>query len=224
MIILVTYLGTVVFSFALEKYHEMVMMKDISDAGYKLKESDDEGTHSAIKVQDDHILIPFVNMYEAISNYISYQNNLFTFLSEASMLDLVEEMSKKEKEVYNQNPTLLNAYFLQKKMVFNRARSHSLTLDDGSTIYYLFDNEEIIKIVEATGSLENKSEQEQTEILVNEYIKATDELAEKYESMHQDRRLEELQIQREYFKLAKRYLEMYRDGKLDEEKVRKLNK
>ena len=221
MIIAVTCLGTYALSFLIEKYHQLVLMKDMADAGYKLKENNDPDTHKNIKVVDDYILIPFLNVYEAVSNYIQYINSKYLFLTEAHMLDLIEEMSKKEKEIYNKKPTMLNAYFLQSKMEFRRRRSQSLDYEDGSQIFFNINDKKGVELVEVIGPLNRKSESEQKVILVESLNAVLDFYEEKYKENNFG---EDLEKELENIAVTRSYLEKAKDNYEGDVKIRKLSK
>ena len=53
--------------------------------------------------------VPIVNILHSYNDIIDYNNNTDVIFDALSSMDLIEEMTEKEKEIYKDKPTILNA-------------------------------------------------------------------------------------------------------------------
>ena len=107
-------IGTVGVSKTAEIVNSLRVFKDAADRGYKLKQA----TRVEINITDDDEdvqlrklarWIPIVNILHSYNDIIDYNNNTDVIFDALSSMDLIEEMTEKEKEIYKDKPTILNA-------------------------------------------------------------------------------------------------------------------
>ena len=107
-------IGTVGVSKTAEIVNSLRVFKDAADRGYKLKHA----TMVEINITDDNEnvqlrklarWVPIVNILRSYNDIIDYNNNTDVIFDALSSMDLIEEMTEKEKEIYKDKPTILNA-------------------------------------------------------------------------------------------------------------------
>lgn len=107
-------IGTVGVSKTAEIVNSLRIFKDAADRGYKLKQA----TRVEINITDDNEdvqlrklarWVPIVNILHSYNDIITYNDNMDTIFNALDSMDLIEEMSDLEKEIYNNKPTVLNA-------------------------------------------------------------------------------------------------------------------
>lgn len=103
--------GTIGVSRIADVANSLRIFKDAADKGYKIK----PGGKVILNPNEDVQLkkmarwVPIVNLLDTYNNIIAYNNNVDLILKALEEMDLLEEMSDDEKEIYNKKPTTLNA-------------------------------------------------------------------------------------------------------------------
>ena len=165
MEILLTYLITIIFSILLDFYLEIKVNKDLYDNGYKYKEesiSNLKDTYKEFIINDKLTLfIPIVNILLRLINIEDYNNKYIFIINELESINTVERLNKFEEEIYNENPTWINALLLPKRMELIKNDCETLNIYQGKetgTIYYETDDlMEHIKIIDADGDFKGQN-------------------------------------------------------------------
>ena len=209
--IILLYLTTILVSKAIDTYNILVRMKDLTDAGYKLKNDRIiEDMHKELKVRADYWYIPFYNMYDSLACFYDYiSNDKSMLLYQEYKYDRVEELNPREKKKYEENPSMLNAYLLEYKMENIRSKSNSISLSDGSKIFYTMDSEEGIKFVDCIGPSQYRDEKQLTSYLLDGYELIIDEYANNLKEY--DLTEEELNLKLEQINEVKIYINTARE-------------
>ena len=121
---LLIWLGTTVTSVGMSFIQTVGIIKDLSDAGYKLdmdalskfKEKNNNNNNNSLL----YFLIPFVNMLYVYDISIKYNNNRYFILDQCRVLGLIEKMSDAERKEYEKNPTGLHVYGMLIKDTINK--------------------------------------------------------------------------------------------------------
>ena len=182
--LLIMYLASVLISKGIDTYNVLLRMKDLTDAGYKLRNDKImEDMHKEIRIKNDYWYVPFYNIYDSLLGYFDYVNNdKSTLLYQEYQADRVEELNPREKRKYEESPTMLNAYLLEYKMENIRNKSSKINLSDGSVLYYTMDAEEGIKFVDCVGPSQYRDERQLTTYLIDGYDLILDEYLEQLEN------------------------------------------
>lgn len=112
--LLILWVSTYLISKGVDVSLVLRMFKDVADCGYKLKiKRLSDFVNSAQPKQEQKTfiikLIPVLNVLYSFKNMIDYSNFRAQFLDELNVLDCVEEMTSKEKELYEKKSTGLAA-------------------------------------------------------------------------------------------------------------------
>ena len=210
--IILMYFSTILISKGIDTYNILSRMKDLTDAGYKLKmETIDNDIHKELRIKDDYWLIPFYNIYDALKGYYDYQNNKSDLLYQEYSFDRVEELNPREKRKYEESPTMLNAWLLQYKMENIRDNASEISLSDGSKIYYTMDALDGIKFVDCIGPSQYRDERQLTSYLLDGYELVIDEYQTNIEKEITDideleQKIKDINEIREYLKTAREKL------------------
>jgi len=146
---------------------ELRIFKDAADNGYKIdvnriSELARQINPNASKVTLMSLLIPIVNIMGVLQRTMIYNNARHMILDQLSVMDSLIPMTKKEEEEYKQNPSTMNALFLNiKSQMENEPICISYTDgDERSTIWFKLENENPI-IVKTDGPVSKFSLLEQ---------------------------------------------------------------
>lgn len=177
--VLIVYLSTVIISKVIDKINVLIRLKDLTDAGYKLKnERIMEDIHKELVLKNDYYYIPFYNIYDSLKSLYEYQNCKSDLLYQEYSYDRVEELNPREKKKYEENPTLLNAWLLEYKMENIREKCSKISLSDGSIVYYKMSAEHGLEFVDCIGPSQNRDENYLKSILIDGYTLIIDEYKE----------------------------------------------
>lgn len=121
MELLIFWLGTSIASVGMELANEFRMLKDVADAGYKidiirLSELGKQLNPNASKTTLLSMIIPVFNIMKVLENTIQYNNIRPMILDQLNIINVLEEMSEREKQEYLKNPTGLNALLIPLKL------------------------------------------------------------------------------------------------------------
>lgn len=167
------WLGTTVTSVGISFVNSVGMMKDFSDAGYKLdidelrefKEKNNNNNNNSL-----YFLIPFVNVLYAYYTFVQYNNNRFSTLNLFRVLGLIEKMSDAERKEYEKNPTGLHAYGMLIKDTVNKVKRDdwlTMSVEGKGSIKFKLDDSKKIITSEPTGEFAQLSKEEQDEFIIN---------------------------------------------------------
>lgn len=111
---LIFWIASIITSFSMEISNELRMFKDAADAGYKidikrLSELGEQLNPNTSKNTLLSMLVPISNIMQIYQRTIQYNNARSMILTQLGVMDVLEEMTEKEKEEYQQKPTDLNA-------------------------------------------------------------------------------------------------------------------
>ena len=212
-----TYLLTILLSKGINCYHVLTITKDMTDAGYKLKENpESENTFKKIEVDNKNWYVPFLNIYEATSNYADFINNADSELYSMKMEGLLEDLNNYEREEYEKNPTMLRAYFLEFLMELKKTDTRYYTFEDGSKAFFKFDIDKGIEIINCTGPKQYLDKNYLILSIIDGIEKYQDEYIEKHKDELTEEQLEkfmeDLRLQRNLYNKARDYI--YGDKKL----------
>ncbi len=170
MLILGIWLGSIASSYYIEYSSIFSVLKNVGDKGYKfimenLKEKN-EKLKKIDNVQTEKFIffIPILNVEKAIQNAFLYQKEKGTIVETLRSLNLLEEMTDKEKEEYKKNPTLFNLLKIQANFEIKLSKAKQIILKDGEILYEIEDGEIIILKINADMS-EKEAKEKVKEVL-----------------------------------------------------------
>lgn len=170
MLILGIWLGSIAASYYIEYSSIFSVLKNVGDKGYKfimenLKEKN-EKLKKIGNVQTEKFIffIPILNVEKAIQNAFLYQKEKDTIVEALRSLNLLEEMTDKEKEEYKKNPTLFNLLKIQANFEIKLSEAKQIILKDGEILYEIEDGEIIILKINADMS-EKEAKEKVKEVL-----------------------------------------------------------
>ena len=170
MLILGIWLGSIAASYYIEYSSIFSVIKNVGDKGYKfimenLKEKN-EKLKKIGNVQTEKFIffIPILNVEKAIQNAFLYQKEKGTIVEALRSLNLLEEMTDKEKEEYKKNPTLFNLLKIQANFEIKLSEAKQIILKDGEILYEIEDGEIIILKINADMS-EKEAKEKVNEVL-----------------------------------------------------------
>lgn len=107
-------IGTIGVGRTVEAANALRIFKDAADRGYKIKQNtvvkiNIDGENEDVQLRKLARWVPMVNLLYAYNDIITYNDNMDTIFNALDSMDLIEEMSDLEKEIYNNKPTVLNA-------------------------------------------------------------------------------------------------------------------
>lgn len=164
--------GTIVTSFGMNTSLTLKIFKDIADSGYKI---DKERLFDVTKqlresgqIQRLSMLVPGYNLAKAFQAAIEYKNAGPLVIDQFHVLGVLEEMTDKEKEMYQKKPTGLNALAVPFKTEIQEKLKEdvlcSVEINSGNEegkIYYNYNEEtQEITVIKGTGTFKNSSQEE----------------------------------------------------------------
>lgn len=107
-------IGTIGVGRTVEAANALRIFKDAADRGYKIKQNtvvkiNIDGENEDVQLRKLARWVPMVNLLYAYNDIITYNDNMDTIFNALDSMDLIEEMSDLEKEIYNNKPAVLNA-------------------------------------------------------------------------------------------------------------------
>lgn len=107
-------IGTIGVGRTVEVANALRIFKDAADRGYKIKQNtvvkiNIDGENEDVQLRKLARWVPMINLLYAYNDIITYNDNMDTIFNALDSMDLIEEMSDLEKEIYNNKPTVLNA-------------------------------------------------------------------------------------------------------------------
>lgn len=107
-------IGTIGVGRTVEAANALRIFKDAADRGYKIKQNtvvkiNIDGENEDVQLRKLARWVPMVNLLYAYNDIITYNDNMDTIFNALDSMDLIEEMSDLEKEIYNNKLTVLNA-------------------------------------------------------------------------------------------------------------------
>ena len=151
MTILSTYILSIIISLVLNIRLQLIVFKDLYDNGYKynnkmLNEYDRkvQSEYIGIKYRTVSLLVPLLNMILSVADIVEYENNKFNLYYQLHKNYCLTELSEYEKDVYDQNPSGLNAMINPIKCAINARKYDAVTINEGNkkgTIYFKADED-----------------------------------------------------------------------------------
>ena len=184
------YIITVIVSFIME----IKIFKDAADARYKfnIERTVDIGNSidtSTSKKNYLKLLIPIYNLAVTLNNYENYYNKRNTIFRGFEALGILEEMTDKEKEEYNKKRTGINAILIQCKYLYRIQNAATITLPDGSKIWYEYKKDDTksfkdnITILKTEGRASYLSEEEQKEKIEKLFEQLAESIIKRYSKL-----------------------------------------
>ena len=173
--VILLYLGTVGISLASVIKLDLKLLKDLADEGYKINFAKFTEIAKSIMPKTkqkalSNFFIPIWNIVYTITSIENYNHSFNSFYNSLSVMDALEEMSDIEKKEYAKKPTGLNAMLVPLRYQKRLDNAVRITIEDSngtSDIYYDTANKgEEINILKVTGPLENYSEEEIKEQII----------------------------------------------------------
>ena len=170
------WLGTIALSVEIDFSTDLKMLKDVYDAGYKIK-TENLDRYNNLSVPDGEqdtsnfnlltIIVPIINILEMSRQRFEYDKNKEDFINMLELSGALEVMSPLEKEIYDKHPNVLSALFLNTKVAIrlNKANVIEIRTDkENGDIYYEVGNDfSDIRILKATGDMKKLSNNAQIE-------------------------------------------------------------
>lgn len=162
------YIGTVIMSFGIEIQNEFNQIKDVADAGYKLDfsrltEIQNQLSSNFSKLKILKMLIPIYNILDVVKSTTIYEKNRPILIEQLKIIDVLQEMSEEEKQMYLKKPTGFNALVITIKSIIKESTKDDLenniicdennhftnnNEDENNKIDFIKDKENIYKYVD----------------------------------------------------------------------------
>ena len=159
---------TIAFSVVSDINLHLKMIKDFADDGYLLKTGNSNRERMTINDYFNIAIyfIPLLNIMRSFFLTISYQNIKVNTFFYYDMLGEIERMTPIEKEMYQKNPTAVNAYLLKiivKNRISNAGRIYIQENfgynNDVGVVYFEYDSsKDDIHIIEREGCAKRYSD------------------------------------------------------------------
>ena len=185
--VLSVWVGSIILSFAMNISNVLKIVKDLADLGYKINDNklsklNKEMEPEYVKYRSMMLFLPIVNVMTVALDRIKYIKSSDLYFNKLDALGSIEEMSDYEKIAYAENPTGLNAIFLQIKMETKLQNALKVNLADKSVIYFDKEDDEIV-IYKAEGPFSQLSGIEQKQKITEIYNKFAEEIYLNYEEI-----------------------------------------
>ena len=168
--------------------------KDVSDRGYKFnldrKENISNEEKERIKYRNFlELYLPLFNILYQLLKLDNYYQTVDSYINNLKLNDIIEKFTKEEQEEYNKKKTGFHALKMEQKRKLRLAEALTVTLKNGSTIWYEFDEtkEDInfincITILRVEGPSKYLGEDKQKRLVQEWYKESTKSLLESSES------------------------------------------
>lgn len=169
--IIFIWICTIFASYGIVLHNTIFMLKDIVNAGYKLKSDAFEEFIRTIKSSSNTLFIPFLNLRDALKMKEDYNDNQLTFLSELNILNALLPLSKDEQKEYDKNPKLITVL----NLCLGNEKTDNLELtiqlpdsQEESKITYKYDEIGHPIIIKTDGPINQKNILEQRSLLLKQ--------------------------------------------------------
>lgn len=175
------YLASILISLGGKLFLSLRMFKDLFDSGYKVNVDNIRNENLPSNASFNTTFIPILNLIDVFDKIMKYEIAKSNMLDGLNVFGILEELTKREKELYEKNPTGLNAMkvFIQSKMELDKSRICEVKTPFGlGKIYYFGTLPDDITIVKIEGPLGNKTDDELKEIIKENHFKELEKLLE----------------------------------------------
>ena len=165
----VFWIGSTAISFGCELYNTFRIFKDAADLGFKINR---EGLGKLTSYMDTNakaisnltLVIPGINLLEVLRRTNAYNSDKHSYIYSLQAAGALEFMNEKEKKYYYKNPSMSRAImvaagYCEDLEETKPSMNYSYSVSDGHVDYELKEDGGL-KIVNATGSLANITEDE----------------------------------------------------------------
>ena len=170
------WLGTIALSFGIDFSTDLKMLKDVYDAGYKIKTenldrynnlSTLDGDNDTSKLDILTKIVPMINIMEVSRQRVEYNKNRENLLNMLDISGALEEMTPLEKEVYQKHQSVVGAILLDIMVAKRLNKSNVIEIrtdkEYGDIYYETGENIDDIKVLKTTGDMAKLSVYAQTE-------------------------------------------------------------
>lgn len=178
MEILFFWISSIFVSFGMDVANYFRFLKDSADIGYKvIPKKKQDGKQNNAKLALLVMLIPGVNLVTQLLARKKYNDAGAILFEQYKLEGKIEEMTKLEKEIYQQNPTGLNALLTPVKAEVRLAKTPSIKIsidneDNTGEIFFELNEKKELTIVHATGAAAQLTEKEQKEKVMTTVVKS----------------------------------------------------